>query len=233
MIDYNNGKIYKIEPICDYEEGDIYIGSTTKKYLSDRMCDHRADYKRKKEGKRGPNSFVLFDKYGVENCKIHLIMLYPCNTKDELLAKEGEYIRTLNCVNKVIPNRTKQEYDKEYRIKMKDNEEYQQKRKDYRQNVFEKTEKRINYLKEYRENNKEKTSARTHDHYIKNKEKKQEYEKQRYEKNKEKLQTSYICVCGCSITVQHKKRHEQTKKHLGLMEAKKAQQDPGEINHLK
>jgi hypothetical protein len=28
---YNNSKIYKIEPICEYDEGDIYIGSTIRK----------------------------------------------------------------------------------------------------------------------------------------------------------------------------------------------------------
>ena len=228
MINYNDGKIYKIEPVCDHDEGDIYIGSTTKKYLSDRMCDHRADFKRKGEKRTGPNSYLLFEKYGVENCKIFLIVLYPCNSKDELLAKEGEYIRSLNCVNKVIPNRTKQEYDKEYRIKMKENEAYQQKRKDYRQNVYEKTEKRINYLKQYRENNKDKINEKTHNHYEKNKEKKQEYEKQRYEKNKEKLQTSYICACGCSLTLGCKTRHEKSKKHLDLMEAKNSQQDTEE-----
>ena len=33
MVNYNNGKIYKIEPV-NGEEGDIYIGSTTKEYLS-------------------------------------------------------------------------------------------------------------------------------------------------------------------------------------------------------
>jgi len=27
MVNYNNGKIYKIEPICDHEENEIYIGS--------------------------------------------------------------------------------------------------------------------------------------------------------------------------------------------------------------
>ena len=43
---YNNSKIYKIEPVCDYDEGDIYIGSTTQKYLSNRMQQHRKDYKR-------------------------------------------------------------------------------------------------------------------------------------------------------------------------------------------
>ena len=40
---YNNSKIYKIEPICDYGEGEIYIGSTCEKYLSNRMCGHRAN----------------------------------------------------------------------------------------------------------------------------------------------------------------------------------------------
>ena len=41
---YNKGKIYKIEPICDHDEGDIYIGSTTKDYLSQRMVFHKGDY---------------------------------------------------------------------------------------------------------------------------------------------------------------------------------------------
>ena len=44
--DYSKGKIYKIEPICDHDEGDIYIGSTTKEYLSQRMTLHRNDYKK-------------------------------------------------------------------------------------------------------------------------------------------------------------------------------------------
>ena len=42
MVNYNNGKIYKIEPL-NGEEGDIYIGSTTKEYLSQRM-DSRGSY---------------------------------------------------------------------------------------------------------------------------------------------------------------------------------------------
>jgi hypothetical protein len=45
MTNYNNGKIYKIEPL-NGEDGDIYIGSTTKKLLCQRMASHRYDYKR-------------------------------------------------------------------------------------------------------------------------------------------------------------------------------------------
>ena len=135
MIDYSKSKIYKIEPICDYEEGDIYIGSTTKKYLSDRMAEHRADFKRGKQ----ITSCIILEKFGVENCKIILIEEYPCNSKDALVAKEAEYIRTLKCINKVIPDRTKQEYDKSYHQKMKHDEDYIQKRNIVRKQ-FEKTE---------------------------------------------------------------------------------------------
>jgi predicted GIY-YIG superfamily endonuclease len=111
MVNYNNGKMYKIEPISGREDGDVYVGTTTCKYLSQRMTQHRSGYKSWKNGKSSNfTSFILFDKYGVENCKIQLLELVNVKTKDELIAREGFYIRTLNCVNKVIPDRTKEEY---------------------------------------------------------------------------------------------------------------------------
>ena len=61
MVNYNNGKIYKIEPL-NAEEGDIYIGSTTKKYLSQRIDYHRSNYKRFLIGKGYvTTSFKLFE----------------------------------------------------------------------------------------------------------------------------------------------------------------------------
>ena len=51
MVNYNNGKIYLIEPI-DGEDGDVYVGSTTKIYLSQRMSEHRNSYNLWKQGKR-------------------------------------------------------------------------------------------------------------------------------------------------------------------------------------
>ena len=67
-MNYQNTKIYKIESHI----GDkIYIGSTTKKYLSQRMDKHRYDYKEwKKNRKSKTMSYLLFDEYGVENCFI-------------------------------------------------------------------------------------------------------------------------------------------------------------------
>ena len=131
MVNYNNSKIYKIEAL-NGEEGDIYIGSTTKEYLSQRMDTHRSGYNHwKKTGKKYISSFSIFDKYGIENCNIYLIECVKCNSKDELRTHEGNYIKKFNCVNSVIAGRSKKEYTQdfkektdlyqiEYRIKNKD-----------------------------------------------------------------------------------------------------------------
>jgi hypothetical protein len=122
---YNNGKVYKIEPICEYEEGEIYIGSTTKQYLSQRMTAHRTAYNHSKNGgKTQMTSFNLFDKYGINNCQIVLLELVNVNSKEELHQREAHYIRTLKCVNKNIPSRTKKEYreDNKEKIALKNKE---------------------------------------------------------------------------------------------------------------
>jgi hypothetical protein len=114
-IDYSKGKIYKIEPICDHDENEIYIGSTTKEYLSQRMTKHRDDYKQWLNGvHRKVMSYDLFDKYGIDNCKITLIELCNAQSKDELTSREAFHIRTTKCLNKVIPDRKLGEYMLEY-----------------------------------------------------------------------------------------------------------------------
>lgn len=121
MVNYGNGKIYKIEPIVDFEEGYIYIGSTTKQYLSQRLDTHRSEYKRFKDGKcKLVKVYEIFDKYGgVENCKIILLENVNCNSRDELLAREAYYIRNLDCVNKNIPGRSTYQYYEDNKEKYK------------------------------------------------------------------------------------------------------------------
>jgi len=132
-VNYNNGKVYKIEPICEYEEGEIYIGSTTKQYLSQRMTAHRGNYNQYKNGGiKHATSFNLFDKYGIDNCQIVLLELVNVNSKIELHQREAHYIRTLKCVNKQIPNRSKSEY------------------------IIDTKQQKIEYDKKYREDNREK-----------------------------------------------------------------------------
>ena len=110
---YASGQIYKI---VDAGYKKCYIGSTTEPTLARRMAKHRGDYTHYKKlgGNKGRvSSFSLFDEFGVGNCKIELIEVYPCNSKDELLPREGYHVRNTECVNKTIPGRTRPEYRRE------------------------------------------------------------------------------------------------------------------------
>ena len=121
--DYSKGKVYKIEPICEYDEGEIYIGSTTKDYLSQRFVKHRSDYIRwKRDNNKFITSYKIFDKYGIDNCQVVLLELVNANDINDLKAREAHYVRTLKCVNKLTPNRTKKQYRDEEKEKIKERE---------------------------------------------------------------------------------------------------------------
>ena len=134
MVNYRNSKVYKI---WSTQGDNIYIGSTTKQYLSQRMDKHRSSYKVYKSGKyHFVSSFLLFEEYGLENCFIELLEAKECNSKDELHKLEGNYIRELECVNKRIAGRNKKEY-------YDDNKEHfaEYKKKYYADNKEEDTKK--------------------------------------------------------------------------------------------
>jgi len=108
--DYANGRIYKIEPICEHDENEVYYGSTCQ-LLCKRMDKHRTNYKCWLNGSnKYTSSFILFEKYGTENCNIYLVELYPCVTKEELLSREGYYIKNNKCVNRMVAGRTQKQY---------------------------------------------------------------------------------------------------------------------------
>lgn len=99
MPNYQNAKIYVIQA-----GDDKYYGSTCQT-LANRMAKHRTAYKAKTT-----TSHLLFNKYGIENCTIELVEEFPCNSVEELTAREAFYIRNNKCVNKCIPCRTQKEY---------------------------------------------------------------------------------------------------------------------------
>lgn len=132
MVNYSKTKIYKIESKSG--EGQIYVGSTTKDYLSQRFDKHRSEYKswiNDKNSSQYITSYKIFDEYGLDNCHIILLESYPCNTSDEKKAREAYYIKQLDCVNKFIPGRSQKEYyndNKEYILEI--NRAYKLKHKD-------------------------------------------------------------------------------------------------------
>lgn len=210
MTDYKNGKIYKIE--CQ-ETNRIYIGSTCQPTIAGRLRGHMQKFRAYQQGKKTyTSSFCILE---TDNYKCLLVCNYPCNTKDELTAKEAEYIRQYKnddmyeCVNIFIPRRTVQEY--------------------YQDNK----EKIIGKKKQYYEDNKEKIGEYRKQYTTDNKEKIAEYKKQYRTDNKEKIKgkrqqyrqtdkqkVSHTCECGGKFKINDKARHERTKKHIKWMTTK-------------
>ena len=207
MTKYNNSKIYKIEPLCDHDEHEIYIGSTTRNYLSERMTHHRYDYKKWKDGQtRKSTLYDLFDKFGLENCKMILLENVNCDSLDQLHAKEAEYIKSNKCINKVIPCRTTKEY-------CNDNKEIiAEKRKIY---VSKNKDAIQEKQKIHRENNIERIKEREKQYKDAHKEQSKEY----YNNRKDYLHEQIQCMCGLFSSRQHIARHKKTKKHIQLIKS--------------
>ena len=228
---YNNGKIYKLYAINGDVE-DIYYGSTYLT-LNTRMTKHKNSYKRfQVHNASNVSAYDIFNKYGIENCLIELVELVNCNTKKELLSREGFYIRNNKCVNSQIPDRTKEEYrnQPEYKNKMKiylkeyvatNSNKLKLKAKDYliknktkisiKQKAYH-----INHIEQYKEYQK---------NYLEtNRDELLNYKKDYYNKNKDKLlalmNRIIVCECGCASKQTNLKRHQESKKHEKMLASK-------------
>ena len=194
MVNYANGKIYKI--VSDDTPNMCYIGSTTQT-LCKRLGKHKSSYKSYLKGKGSYTSSFELLKTG--NAIIYLIEDCHCASKSELLRREGELIRQYRfdptremVINKCIAGRTPKEYrqaNKE-QISLRDKQYYQ----DHKEQISVSS-------KQYYQDNKEKISVR---------------DKQYYQENKKKIKeqaTKPVTCPHCSRTIQHRElaRHQKTK----------------------
>ena len=110
MPDYSKGMIYKIKHKEDYDDDNIYIGSTCN--LIRRRCQHKNGCNNEND----KNHNVPLYKYIRENggwdafilIKIHD---YNCNSKSELKIEERRMIDMLKPkLNKQLPTRSQKEY---------------------------------------------------------------------------------------------------------------------------
>jgi hypothetical protein len=187
-MDYKNGKIYTIR---SYQTDDIYIGSTTQT-LTKRLSKHKGDFKSWKKGKR--NYITSYELIKYDDVYIELLEVCPCSNKMELCRREGELIRSMDCINKNVAGRTPKEYKKENKEKIKEkNKEYYQENKD----------KIKIQMKEYVEANKEKV-----------KEHKKKYVEANKEKINERGKEKFKCYCGGKYSYYNKSHHFKSKKHL-------------------
>ena len=145
MTNYQKSKIYKI---VDNTNGNIYIGSTTTKYLSKRLTDHVCRYNKYLNNNLSGyyTSFKILEN---GNYNIVLIENYPCNNKNELYAREKYYIINNECVNKIY----KYPHKKKIYNPQKEKERYQKNK-----------EKIKEYTKQYYQKNKNKFKQK---HYCK------------------------------------------------------------------
>lgn len=125
------GQVYSIR---SHQTTDIYIGSTIQT-LSQRMTDHRKNYKQYLNG-----TFAYISSYEIlqyEDSYIELLFEGEFESKYVLKQKEGKYQREMNCVNKHIAGRTKREYEKEHKEqKIESGKRYRNKHPDYNKQYF-------------------------------------------------------------------------------------------------
>lgn len=119
----------------------IYVGSTGKKYVSNRKSDHHHKYKLYKQGKgRRCASYLLFDEYGFENCKWEIIEEVSNECQ---LERERYWYEQLNAINYIRPTSTPEEQK----------------------------QSKAEWFQKYKEEKKEEYKERNHKSYLKQKDK--------------------------------------------------------------
>ena len=122
---------------------------------------------------------LLFEEYGVDNCKCELIEEFPTTNREELLKREGFYItNSINCLNKCLAGRTKKEYyedTRDHHLEVK------------RNHRIENIDAYKTKDKTYQEENKYKIKERKHRHYLENRDKILENNSKYRELNRDKI----------------------------------------------
>ena len=188
---YTNGKIYRIWNMMNDR---FYVGSTIQP-LHKRMIGHRCD-----AGKQQCSKVKLYadmNTLGYEHFKIELIEYYPCNSRDELIRREGEIIRELKPeLNMQIAGRTSKEWFMENKDILKEKQ------------------------REYVAQNKTQIRQRRQEYAAKNAERICNYKKQWYEANKERIRTEFKKQYNENPEKHRERARQYHKDHPELMKLK-------------
>jgi len=234
MPNYNNAVIYKLLKKDDFDNLNIYIGSTCN--FRNRKSRHKFNTCSEKSKNYNMNlySYIRYNG-GFDEWIMIQIENFKCNTKKELEAQERYWVELLKPkLNSRVPNRTLKEcrinnierYKKYQNFYCENNkekiaergkkwreankEQIVEKKKDY---YFHNKEKIAEKGREYRENNKEKLAEREKKYRENNKE----------ENNKKKREYGAVkvnCECGCVVRRDNLTDHKKTQKHKKKLENK-------------
>ena len=215
---YQNGKIYTIRSRSRPDL--VYVGSTTQS-LAVRFGGH------KYANNTSRQILDLGDSY------IELYENYACSNREELNRREGEVMRSMECVNSQIAGRTYKEYVRDNReriatYKRQYNLDHaghiaarcKQYNLDNRESLAAKD-------KQYRQNNRESIAAKGKQYHQDNRESHAVYHRQYRKDNRESLaahnkqyfqntKNVQACICGTEYNYGHtqmKNRHYRSQKH--------------------
>ena len=187
------GKIYKITG-----KGKSYVGSTTKD-LKDRLRIHFYQ-SLDTTGRRNSTLYKFIRENGKEHFIIELVEEYTCETTKELRAREQYWLDELKPELNMFRAISNPNYEQECR----DKEERRQ-----RSNRFYHEHKKL-VLERQRKYNE--------DHKDEIRERKKIYREEHREEIKQKKTEKMMCECGCEVSKDHLKRHQQTKLHKEWIE---------------
>jgi hypothetical protein len=233
------GRVYKIITNCSDEK--IYIGSTFKT-CEQRWKRHINNYKRWKDAKtRGCySSFDLFEKYGIDNCRIVLIKQYEVVDTRHLRVYEQLYINKFKAINKFNSFFIRFLSDKDrYKKLLKMRPNYHQERyqlrltrnPNYNQERYQlKLTRNPNFVKEhyekYREQElkikSEKISCECGAIISRGNMSEHKKSKTHFDRLNNQLEPykgpRVVCDCGLNVSLSNINRHKKSKKHQKLME---------------
>ena len=223
MPDYSKGSIYMIKKQDDFNNDNVYIGSscnfTNREYQHKRGCN--------KENNKDYN-YKLYqhirENGGWNSWCMTKIIDYPCNSKRELNTMERSYIDDYKSkLNSNIPTRTPVEYRIDNKEKILENrKKYDINNRDKRlKYYYDNKEKILERIKQYSKDNKQIIAQKKKEYRQNNIEKILEHGKQYRKDNKEEINKKQAIKincdnCGCEISRNHIARHKRTTRCLNF-----------------
>ena len=195
-IDYSKIIIYKLIHKDDYENRNVYVGSTID--FTKRKSSHKKRCLDEKSKEYNLKVYkVIRENEGWENWRMIEIEKYPCNDKREAEAREQYWLEhfnaELNTHKAFTTKEQKKEYIKQYCLE--NAEEIKEKSKQYRLDNPQ-------YIKQYHLDNAEEIKEKSKQYRLENAEAIKKYKKQKIE-----------CECNGKYRIDGKARHFKSLKH--------------------
>jgi hypothetical protein len=219
---YANGLIYKLVHKEDYDNANIYIGSTTN--FRGRKGGHKTSCNNE-NGKnyKNPKYQIIRENGEWDAWEMIQVEAFPCTTKKELETRERYWIELMKPnLNRTIPTRSGKEYkiynaDKIKQYRQENADKIAERDKQYYQKNADKIKERA---KQYYQDNADKIAEKNKQYYQDNADKIKERTIQYYQDNADKISVKVICeYCSCEVTKYNLKKHQKSAKCIKAKEA--------------